>query len=65
MPEGYSMVLEPIAQISKVTNTSVFTKFSVIRLVDKVYINVNEDLFDTLTSDLTVAYKLKVIQKYL
>lgn len=61
MPQGYSLVLEPIAQFCEVANTSLFTQFSVIRSKNDVYINVNEDFFDTLTSDSTIVYKLKVI----
>lgn len=57
---GYRFTLEPIAQFCRVANTSIFTKFSVIRLGDNVHVNVDENL--TLTNDSTIVYKLKVIQ---
>jgi hypothetical protein len=60
-PDGYSLVLEPITNFCKVIDTSIITKFTVLNSNDEVYISIDEDLTNILTSDSTIVYKLKVI----
>lgn len=60
LPEGYKLVLEPVNHFSKVIDSSIYTKFSVINTESNVYIRIDEDLTNTLTSDSTIIYKLKV-----
>ncbi|XP_025420336.1 uncharacterized protein LOC112690522 isoform X2 [Sipha flava] len=60
-PDGYSLVLEPITNFCKVIDTSIITKFTVLNSNDEVYISIDEDLTNILTSDSTIVYKLKAI----
>jgi len=63
-PIGYSIVLEPIAYFGQMVNRSIFTKFSATKSKDKVYINIDEDLTNKLTNNLSIKYKLKVTNIY-
>lgn len=67
-PNGYSLVLEPLARYCKNVDRNVISKFSMVKFENHVYINVDDNLTDLLrTGDVnsTIVYKLKVIYIYI